>query len=67
MPNFGERIKAARLDAGLNQKALAEKAGVATITIQQYERGVREPRLKQLARIAKALNMSAHEMIGDNW
>ena len=61
------QLRKARTNAGLTQKELAEKAGIAAVTIQQYERGVREPRIGQLGKIAKALNITASEMIGPNW
>ena len=53
----GENIRKFRKKAHLTQKDLAHKAGLATITIQQYERGVREPRLETLFKIAKVLNV----------
>lgn len=55
---IGEQIKAARKKAGLTQAQLAEKSGVAAISIHQYEAGKREPRLEQLLRLAPALNVS---------
>ena len=54
----GERIKEARKHRKMTQKQLAEAAGVATGTIQQYELGKREPRYEILIRICKALNIS---------
>lgn len=59
----GERIKAARNKAGLKQSELAEKLGVAVITIGQYERGKRQPRLEQLRRIAIALGTTVSELV----
>lgn len=50
-------IKNLRNAYGLTQKELAEKAGVATITLQQYERNKREPRKETLSKIATALNI----------
>ena len=61
----GERIKAARKKAGMTQKEIAEKAGTATGTIQQYELGKRQPRLAQLQRIAAALGVPVQELIAD--
>lgn len=55
--NIGEMIKNLRNAYGLTQKELAEKAGVATITLQQYERNKREPRKETLSKIATALNI----------
>ena len=60
---LGQIIQEKRKKAGLTQKELAKKIGVATITIQQYERGLREPKLETVARIAEALNVSVSEFI----
>lgn len=55
----GERIKRARTEAGLSQKALAEKMGVSQQTIAKYENGERNPKIGTLDRIAKALGIPA--------
>lgn len=60
----GQRIKESRKNAGLTQKALAEKCGLATGTIQQYELSKREPRTDQLKKIADALNVSINYLKG---
>ena len=57
MKSVGGKIKAARKDIGLTQDQLAQKSGVATITIRQYETGKRQPRLEQLQKIADALEI----------
>lgn len=57
---IGQRIKEARKNAGFTQRELAEKSGTATGTIQQYERGVRQPRLEQFQRIAAALDVDVN-------
>lgn len=41
---FGSKIRAARLAAGLTQKALSEKVGLTTRTIQLYEANDRQPK-----------------------
>lgn len=56
----GERIQAARKKAGMKQSDLAGKLGVAVITIGQYERGKREPRLGQLKAISAALDVDVN-------
>lgn len=53
----GEAIKYFRKKNKLTQKQLATKAGMAEITIRQYEAVKREPRLEQLHKIAEALNV----------
>lgn len=60
---IGQRIKEARKVAGLTQRELAEKAGTATGTIQQYELGKRQPRIGQLQRIAAALEIHVSELL----
>ena len=42
---------------GLTQAQLAEKSGVAAISIHQYESDKRQPRLEQICAIAAALNI----------
>ncbi len=54
---IGERIRTARKGAGLTQAELAEKAGVAAITVHQYESGKRQPRIEHLVSIAAALGV----------
>lgn len=56
--SLGEKIQQARKEAALTQAQLAEKCGLAAITIQQYERDKRQPRLEQLVDIANALHVS---------
>ena len=60
--DLGKRIKSIRKDRKLTQKELADKAGIATITLQQYERGVREPKLEQMQKLASALGVSFGEL-----
>lgn len=54
----GKIIQAIRKEKGYTQKQLAEKCGLATGTIQQYELNKREPRQEQLRKIANALDVS---------
>jgi transcriptional regulator with XRE-family HTH domain len=53
-----------RKEKGYTQKQLAEKCGMATGTIQQYELNKREPRREQLQKIATALNVPLYELMG---
>lgn len=50
-------VLAARSEAGLSQRALAELAGTSGATIAAYERGTKEPRLSTLRRILEAAGM----------
>ncbi len=62
---IGERIKEIRKEAGLTQKELAEMCEIAIITIQQYERNKRQPRIEQLQRIAAALGVLPGDLLQD--
>lgn len=59
---IGEKIKIARKKAGLSQAQLAIKSDVAMVTISQYERGVRQPRIEQLRKIAFALGVRLEDL-----
>lgn len=61
---IGECIRIARKNAGLTQAQLAQKSGVAAISIHQYESGKRQPQLEQLIRISSALNLDLLEITG---
>ncbi len=54
---IGDNIKRYRKRAGLTQKQLAEKSGLAEITIRQYESNKREPKSGYLDDIAGALDI----------
>ena len=53
----GQRIKAARKNAGLTQKELGQRLGVAYQTLAQWENDLRNPKYETLQRIAAALNV----------
>jgi transcriptional regulator with XRE-family HTH domain len=54
---FGERVKSLRLERGLTQTTLAEKAGLSLHGIGQLERSRREPSWATVQAIAKALGV----------
>ena len=62
--SVGERIQEMRKSKNLTQKELAIMSGTSEITIRQYEIGKREPRIEQLCRIAKVLNVSTDYLLG---
>lgn len=61
----GRNIKAARQAADLTQEELADRAGMHTMEISRYERGVRDLRLTTAVRIARALEMPAADLLRD--
>lgn len=58
---FSKRLKQARLDAGLSQKELGILAGldpfVASTRINRYEKGIHEPDMATVARLATTLKV----------
>lgn len=57
---FGSRLRQARKAMGLSQQELAERVGFKTFNaIAQYERGIRDPSLPTLFRLATELKCSA--------
>ena len=59
----GQLIQRARKKAGLTQSELAEKIGASVVTIGQYERNKRQPRIEQLCLIAKALGVPVASLL----
>lgn len=56
---FGSRLRQARKAMGLSQQELAERVGFKTFNaIAQYERGIRDPSLPTLFRLATELKCS---------
>ena len=64
---FKERLKEKRMEAGLTQVQLAEKAGVTARTIQNYELGNRNPsNMEVIQKIADALNTTTEYLLGSS-
>ena len=56
---FGEKLKMARIDAGLKQSELAKIVGTTNTTISNWEKGVSKPDLDMLSFLCGALNVKA--------
>jgi len=59
---FGERIRELRQAKGLSQEELAFRAKVHRTYLGGIERGERNPALKNIVAIAKALDISLSEL-----
>ena len=59
---FGINLKKIRLENGLTQEQLADKAGMHFTYIGQIERGIRNPSLINLHKLAKALNIDSKKL-----
>jgi len=54
---FGNRLRELRLDAGLTQEELAEQAGFHRTYAGNIERGLENPTIQAVARLADVLDV----------
>lgn len=66
MASFKERVKMARISAGMSQQDLADKVGVTKQSISQYERGVRKPDMDTLTALSDIFNLSTDYLTGQS-
>ena len=59
---LGRNVRRNREEKSLTQEKLAEKAGLDPTYISGIERGLRNPGIKNVARLAKALGLSTAEL-----
>lgn len=62
---FGKVLKEARTKSGMSQQTLAEGAGADRSYLSMLERGLQQPTLTMLLRIAKALSTQPEQLITD--
>ncbi|NNK15551.1 MAG: helix-turn-helix domain-containing protein [Sulfitobacter sp.] len=55
---FGDRVAAARDNAGMTQAMLAKRLGVRLATLRAWENDLSEPRANRLSMLAGLLNVS---------
>lgn len=55
---IGERLRSLRLNAGLTQERLAERADLHTTYIGQLERGEKNATIESICKLAKALQIA---------
>lgn len=61
--DFGQKLKSLRKQKKLSQAQLANKLGVHPTYISSLERGLRNPSLKVIDRIASALEIGRETLI----
>ena len=61
---LSKRIKELRLEKGLTQTQLAEKAGINQSMIARWERGEREPFASAVLKLADALECTCVYLLG---
>lgn len=60
---FGKRLRELREAEGWSQEEFADRAGLHRTYVSAVERGVRNPTLSVLARIAKALGITLSDLV----
>ena len=59
---LGNKIKILRNERNLTQKDLAKASGLAEITVRKYEADEFKPKIEQLVKLAKALDVPVDEL-----
>ena len=59
---LGERLKKIRLEKGMSQGDIAKKLGVHRSYISGIERGIRNPTVKNVEKLADALGVDVSEL-----
>jgi transcriptional regulator with XRE-family HTH domain len=62
---FGQRLRSARVHAGLSQSGLEGRSGIPKARLSRYENGHVLPSIDTLARLAAALGVSEASLLGD--
>lgn len=62
---LGNAVRCRRVAAGLSQEALARTARVHPTYISLLERGLRDPKLSSVKKIARGLKVSAGELVAE--
>ncbi|MEH2316539.1 helix-turn-helix domain-containing protein [Nostoc sp.] len=65
LDKFGKRVRDERLQRGLSQEELAEKAELHRTYIGMIERGEKNITLINIQKIAKALGITVDELLRD--
>ena len=60
---FAANLRRARDEAGLSQEELSERSGLHSTEISRLERGVREPRLGTIVRLARGLGLAPADLL----
>ncbi len=57
MGNLGKNLRAARKRLGLTQEQVAERSGVQAGEVSRIERGMRDPQVSTLEKLAAAVEL----------
>lgn len=60
---IAETLERARLDLGMNQSEVGDRAGVSQSQVSKYLRGVRSPNIDVLDALCRALNLDVADVV----
>lgn len=66
MEEFKDRLKKFRKQKNLTQKSLGEMVGASEVMIGQYERGLRNPKVEMISKLASALSIQITDLMDWN-
>ncbi len=59
---FGNHLRSLRKEAGLSQEEVADRAGIHVTYLSGVERGLRNPSVRNVRRLAQALGMPTRDL-----
>jgi transcriptional regulator with XRE-family HTH domain len=62
-PTFAELLKSARKRTGMSQADVSRQSGIHVTEVSRMERGLRDPRLSTIYRLADGLGMKPSELL----
>ncbi len=60
---FAENVAAARAASGLSQSQVSGRSGIHATEVSRIERGLRDPRLSTVVRLARALGVKPARLV----
>ena len=62
LSGFGSYLRSLRAKAGLSQEELADRAGIHVTYLSGVERGLRNPSIRNVRRLAQAMGIQTREL-----
>ena len=67
MMTFNEKLKECREEAGLSQNDIAERLSITRQAISKWERGVNEPDIETIVRLADMYNVTIDQLLREDF
>jgi transcriptional regulator with XRE-family HTH domain len=62
---IGDKVKKLREKEVITQEELAQRAGVAVVTLSRIERNLADPHVSTIRKLARVLNVDPRELVSD--